>query len=195
MLAEIRIDEDGIEAKDPSYFMTKKLADGGIYNPHSGNLSQLSAETADDDHWEPGDGKPGVPQKNGDTPTSDAGEEEEEEDPINFMYFSEKAANSELMGLTHWMFFTDGFSVYSYGIVHGLNVAHNVLADLSGEVNSMVVDPNKGYLFLGEPTKVDRYELLVDISATVPVISVNETSKTEVYTTTNTLTSITIDAD
>ena len=91
----------------------------------------------------PGVGQPDlVPANNGDTPQSDANattDAPEKEDPISFLLFSEKAANSELMGLSHWMFYSDGSKVYSYGIVHGLGVAQTVIEGLSN-VNSMVVD-------------------------------------------------------
>ena len=92
------------------------------------------------------------------------------------------------------MFYSDGAAVYSYGIVHGLNKASTVLDGLSN-VNSMVVDQNRGFLFLGSPSKVDRYDLLVDVSSTVPTISVNRTSQLEVYTTNNQISTMTIDAD
>ena len=91
----------------------------------------------------PGSGQPDlVPANNGDTPKSDANQtsdKEQKEEPINFLLFSEKAANSELMGLSHWMFYSDGSNVYSYGIVHGLGAAQTVLEGLEN-VNSMVVD-------------------------------------------------------
>ena len=120
--------------------MTSTGADGSFYNPsHSVKLlTQISAKDGEHEHTKHADvdwsaqedvereTPTQVPSNNSDQLETDS----DEPAPINFELFSEKAADSELRGLTHWMFYSDGSNVYSYGIVHGSGVAKNVLPNL-----------------------------------------------------------------
>jgi hypothetical protein len=80
-------------------------------------------------------------------------------------------------GLTHWMLFSDGEAIYAYSIIHSKGVATKVLSNLKG-VSSIAVDANLGYLFIATndsetESYVYRYDFGVDISKTIPVLSVN----------------------
>lgn len=72
-------------------------------------------------------------------------EGEEYEQPA---LFGEKMVQSEARGLTHWMLYADGSSVYAYDIVTGDLTATEVLTIEDG-VDTLAVDANKGYVFVG----------------------------------------------
>ena len=59
-----------------------------------------------------------------------------------------------------------------------------MLDGLTG-VNSLAVDSNRGYLFVASrkdsASSVDRYQFAVDITKAAPILSVNQTSKANVY--------------
>ena len=74
---------------------------------------------------------------------------------------------SEARGLTHWIVYSDESSVYAYDIVTGKGNAQAILVDLPSQVDTIAVDSNKGYMFLGynsedEVARVDRYDFAVD---------------------------------
>ena len=103
---------------------------------------------------------------------------------IKHRVFSDEAHYEEIMGLSHWMFFTDGSSVYAKNYVRDTKV----LAILSSqdEVTDLAVDANKNFLFVAsqqdsDSSVVSRYTFKVERSDPKnPLISLNETSGTEV---------------
>ena len=102
-----------------------------------------------------------------------------EADPI--MYFSDEVRIEEHLGLTHWMLWSDGDSIFVKNYVLDTKVAE-VMSDLDNVV-SLAVDTNAGYLFIStqpddDRSEVNRYSFAVNITnRTHPTITVNETSK------------------
>lgn len=93
---------------------------------------------------------------------------------------------SEARGLTHWMLYSDGSSVYAYDIVTGDGTASAVLSDLPNQVETLAVDSNKGYMFVGyseeEIGRIDRYQFTIDAKEKMrPSMAVNATSVLNVY--------------
>jgi len=114
-----------------------------------------------------------------DTTVTPVAEEEE------IRTFSQKAKSAEDMGLTHWMMYSDGEAVYAYSLLYGNGVANSVLTSTE-RVSSLAVDSNKGYLFVALAESetaghVDRYEFNVHTLKRIPTLSVNVTSKAEIY--------------
>jgi len=74
-------------------------------------------------------------------------------------YFSTFSRISEKRGLTHWAMYTDGKAIYSWDIV----VNSKVRKMLSGlkSVSSLVVDNQRGYLFIVESMKRDSKQTSV----------------------------------
>jgi hypothetical protein len=118
-----------------------------------------------------------------DAPDAKADSDTTEEEEIRT--YSQKAKSAEDMGLTHWIMYSDGEAVYAYSLLYGNGVASSVLSSTK-RVSSLAVDSNKGYLFVASTDSettghVDRYEFEVNTSKIIPTLSVNETSKAEIY--------------
>ena len=96
------------------------------------------------------------------------------------------------------MLFTDGKEVFAFNVVSGKGEVQSVLSDLTG-VRSLAVDKNRGYLFVASSSTsgkshVDRYAFAVEVSQEGDTLTVNSTSKTEVYSGRN-VKSLAIDDD
>ena len=98
--------------------------------------------------------------------------------------FSDEAKYEEIMGLTHWMIFTDGKSLFAKNYIRDSKV-FTLLKDQE-EITSLAVDANKGYIFFSiqsdsDSSYVNRYSIEIDASDPKnPLISLNETSMLEV---------------
>ena len=60
--------------------------------------------------------------------------------------FSDEANYEEIMGLTHWMIFTDGYSIFAKDYVRDSKVFK--ILDDQDHITCLAVDGNKGYLFI-----------------------------------------------
>ena len=84
--------------------------------------------------------------------------------------YSQRMKDSQAMGLTHWMLYTDSEKIYAYDLVDGNKTAFPVLDSGlgGGKVLSMAVDSNQGLLFVamnsksGDKDTIDRFSFKVD---------------------------------
>ena len=65
----------------------------------------------------------------------------------SFDLFSETSWKTEVRGLTHWLLFSDGESIYSFNTVRDSEPTE-LISGLR-DVTQLAVDQNKGYLFIG----------------------------------------------
>lgn len=101
------------------------------------------------------------------------------------LYYSKRVKDGELAGLTHWILFSAEEGIYATNLVNGQKHAQLVVANVT-DVTAMAVDSNQGYLFVAiqddeDSSHIDRYHFKIANDVRPPLMSVNTTTKLEVY--------------
>ena len=131
----------------------------------SGSQSSTDASGTDGSTTQPsvvptgGDSQVDISQDDSNT-TSDGAQEQTQ----SFSLFSEAVYQSEERGLTHWLLYSDGSSIYAYNPVSSQEPT--VLLNGLRDVTDLAVDQNKGFLYVAQhegknKSTVSRYAFSV----------------------------------